>query len=144
MNTNKRTWGPDGTSFVPERWLPNPETPDTPAKVPHVTIGGWQHLSTFSEGPRICLGYRLAVFEVKALLLALVRDFKFDTVHKVPVLSPPPADKNASRVPTGKTMDVKIVRHIGAFLYPHIVNGEDAGMGGVWLPAKVRLVDDLE
>ena len=93
----------------------------------------------------MCIGYRLAVYEVKALLVALVRDFKFDAVHKAPVLSPASdRDKSATRIPTGETMDVKILKHVGILSYPHVENGEKVGMSGIWLPVKVRLADDSD
>lgn len=145
INTNARTWGQDGASFIPERWLPDPEMPDTPAELPHATLGGWQHLSTFSEGPRICLGYRLAVFEAKALIIALIRDFKFGSVQEVPILSPAPVgEKNASRVSTGEKIRVKIKKTFCGMTFPHIEDGEKAGMSGIWLPVKVSLADDIE
>jgi cytochrome P450 len=39
--------------------------------------GGWSGLSTFSEGPRICVGMKLALFEYKAILTTLTRSFQF-------------------------------------------------------------------
>lgn len=145
INTNARTWGPNGMSYVPERWLPDPKTPDIPADVPHALLAGWQHLSTFSEGPRICLGYRLALFEIKALLLTLVRDFKFDGVDQVPVLAPALVPgSSAGRVLTGEMMDVKIKKTFGGLINPQIIDGDKAGMAGVWLPVKVSAIDDAE
>lgn len=143
INTNSRTWGSDGMAYIPERWLPKPETPNVPADLPRATLGGWQHLASFSEGPRICIGYRLAVLEIKAILLALVRDFKFDPVEQVPKLTPVPAPGERP-IPTGEMLDIKIKKTFAGLVQPHIENGEEAGMGGVWLPVKVRLADDME
>ena len=39
--------------------------------------GGWSGLFTFSEGPRICVGMKLALFEYKAILTTLIRSFQF-------------------------------------------------------------------
>ena len=39
--------------------------------------GGWSGLCTFSEGPRICVGMKLALFEYKAILTTLIRSFQF-------------------------------------------------------------------
>jgi cytochrome P450 len=56
--------------------------------------GGWSGLCTFSEGPRICVGMKLALFEYKAIITTLVRTFQFhDTgavisMHANPGLSP--------------------------------------------------------
>lgn len=44
------TWE-DGQDFSPDRWL-NKDT--LPGKV-----GGWSNISSFSEGPRMCIGYKL-------------------------------------------------------------------------------------
>ena len=56
--------------------------------------GGWSGLCTFSEGPRICVGMKLALFEYKAILTTLTRSFQFhDTgapiaMSSIPSLSP--------------------------------------------------------
>ena len=39
--------------------------------------GGWGGLLTFSEGPRICVGMKLALFEYKAVIVTLTRCFQF-------------------------------------------------------------------
>jgi hypothetical protein len=84
----------------------------------------------------MCLGYRLALLEIKVILLALVRDFRFDAVDRVPV-----RDLKTGR-PTGEMMDVKVVSTFAGLLQPHIEDGEKAGMGGVWLPVRIRPVED--
>ena len=38
--------------------------------------GGWSGLCTFSEGPRICVGMKLALFEYKAIIATLTRSFQ--------------------------------------------------------------------
>ncbi|KAF9556696.1 cytochrome P450 [Agrocybe pediades] len=73
-------WG-DGDVFRPERWMeihPNMEMLPT----------GWSRLLTFSDGPRQCLGRRLAVLEFKIIISCLIRRLEFiDTrdviTHKV-------------------------------------------------------------
>ncbi|KAF8302626.1 cytochrome P450 [Clavulina sp. PMI_390] len=135
INTNGRTWGPTGSQFRPERWLAS-EQP-----TPRATLGGFQHIGTFSEGPRICLGYRLAVLEVKMLLLTLVRDFQFAAVEKVPVV---PKSANVTEGAAGvkssdvEMMDVKMKKLFGGLVHPFIEDGEKAGMPGVWLPVRVK------
>lgn len=59
----------EGERFWPERWL-NKET--APSK-----LGGWSNMSSFSEGPRMCLGWKLAVLEMKIAIFTLVKDFSF-------------------------------------------------------------------
>ncbi|KAJ7665967.1 cytochrome P450 [Mycena polygramma] len=82
MHTNPRTWGPSAAVFDPTRWL---EARD-PTTLPH----GWSGLLTFCDGPRNCLGWRLAVLEFKIILATLVRSIVFtDTgVHIEEKISP--------------------------------------------------------
>src|SRR5260221_220038 len=73
INTRPGAWGPDGQAFVPSRWLEvedsgNEKTSFTP---PQVSVSGWNNLNTFSEGARMCLGYRLAVLEFKATIVGV-------------------------------------------------------------------------
>ncbi len=82
INTRPGAWGPDGQAFVPSRWLEvedsgNEKTSFTP---PQVSVSGWNNLNTFSEGARMCLGYRLAVLEFKAIIVALIKAFVFEEV----------------------------------------------------------------
>ncbi|KAJ7185812.1 cytochrome P450 [Mycena filopes] len=70
MNTNTRAWGPSAAAFDPTRWLQ--ARPD-PASLPH----GWSGLLTFCDGPRNCIGWRLAVLEFKVILATLVRSIVF-------------------------------------------------------------------
>jgi len=50
----RRVWGEDAGTFNPERFL-------DPAKMPNSedTTNGWGNLFSFSEGPRMCIGFRL-------------------------------------------------------------------------------------
>ncbi|KAG8903763.1 hypothetical protein FRB99_002790 [Tulasnella sp. 403] len=71
-NCNTTIWGPDGHVFRPQRWLENGGLP--PA---NSVVSGVSQLFTFSEGPRLCVGYRLALYEFKVILAALVKNFEF-------------------------------------------------------------------
>ncbi|KAJ6582927.1 cytochrome P450 [Mycena vulgaris] len=76
MNTNPQVWGPSASVFDPSRWL---EARD-PASMP----SGWSGLLTFCDGPRNCIGWRLAVLEFKIILATLVRSIVFvDTGARV-------------------------------------------------------------
>lgn len=58
VNRLSLIWG-DGETFRPERWLePSKETSK-------VKIEGWSNILSFADGPRNCVGYRLAVLEFK-------------------------------------------------------------------------------
>ena len=131
VNTNSRTWGLDSMTFKPERWLATAADPQNSA-LPRAVSGGFQNIGSFSEGPRMCLGYRLALLEVKAIILMLVRDFWFDAVDRVPVLDA------KTKQPTGEMLEVEVKKTFSAILLPHIKNGEKAGMDGVWLPVRIR------
>ncbi|KAJ7196550.1 cytochrome P450 [Mycena pura] len=84
MNTNPSVWGPSGAVFDPSRWL-TARDPAAPA-LPH----GWSGMLTFCDGPRSCLGLRLAVLEFKIILATIVRSIAFaDTgVHVEEKISP--------------------------------------------------------
>ncbi|KAK0232149.1 cytochrome P450 [Armillaria nabsnona] len=73
LNTNPATWGPNAREFVPERWMTSdgvPPSNDLPR-------GPWSNVSTFADGPRVCIGWRLGVMQVKMLLAVMVRRFEF-------------------------------------------------------------------
>lgn len=65
----------DADVFDPSRWLrPLP---------PQVELySGWSHLLGFSDGPRSCVGMRLAIIEFKVILFGLVRRFQFKSVDQ--------------------------------------------------------------
>ncbi|KAH7102218.1 cytochrome P450 [Auriculariales sp. MPI-PUGE-AT-0066] len=64
-------WGPDAEAWRPERWLDEGALP-----LPTDTTSGWARIFAFSQGPRSCIGLRLAVFEYKFFLFQLLRTFK--------------------------------------------------------------------
>ncbi|KIY48790.1 cytochrome P450 [Fistulina hepatica ATCC 64428] len=72
MNTNPSVWGPDAVVFSPDRWL-KPNGIPAPSQLPR----GWSGILTFCDGPRNCIGQRLAVFEAKVILATLVRSLEF-------------------------------------------------------------------
>ncbi|KAI0058352.1 cytochrome P450 [Artomyces pyxidatus] len=63
-------WG-DGDTFRPERWLEELPSKDK-------LCSGWSNLLTFGDGPRNCIGWRLAVFQAKLILSALITRFRFE------------------------------------------------------------------
>ncbi|CCL99580.1 uncharacterized protein FIBRA_01598 [Fibroporia radiculosa] len=72
MHVNTAVWGPDAADFHPERWIVPGGVP-APSELPH----GWSGLVTFCDGPRNCIGYRLAIFEFKVILATLIRSLEF-------------------------------------------------------------------
>ncbi|GMS94521.1 hypothetical protein PENTCL1PPCAC_16696, partial [Pristionchus entomophagus] len=65
MHMDKSVWGEDAEEFRPERWL---ELSTRPRSA----------FQSFGEGPRICLGMRLAYLEEKMALLKLLSRFTID------------------------------------------------------------------
>ncbi|KAJ8096179.1 hypothetical protein PM082_000087 [Marasmius tenuissimus] len=71
INKDKSLWGQDAEEFKPERWE---NLPEEVSSIP----GVWGNLMTFLGGPRACIGWRFAIFEIKVLLFTLLRAFEFD------------------------------------------------------------------
>uniref|UniRef100_A0A914PE79 Cytochrome P450 n=1 Tax=Panagrolaimus davidi TaxID=227884 RepID=A0A914PE79_9BILA len=66
IQMDESIWGPDAKEFNPDRFLPeNSENRHPMAWLP------------FGTGPRICPGKNLALHEAKAVLIFLLRKFKF-------------------------------------------------------------------
>ncbi|KAF9065733.1 cytochrome P450 [Rhodocollybia butyracea] len=74
LNVNKQVWGDNADKFIPERWI----EPGGVPPVDKLPRGPWNGVSSFSDGPQSCIGYRVAVLELKIILALLVRSFQFD------------------------------------------------------------------
>ncbi|KAI0063640.1 cytochrome P450 [Artomyces pyxidatus] len=70
MNLDKEMWGEDAWQFKPDRW---DHLPEAVASLP----GVYSNLSTFSAGPRACLGHRVSLIEIKTFLYVLITNFVF-------------------------------------------------------------------
>ncbi|RUS15912.1 cytochrome P450 [Jimgerdemannia flammicorona] len=64
-----RIWGEDVLEFRPERWFEKPA----------MDVGPYEYLP-FSVGPRHCIGYKLALMEMKVILGILITRFEFAEV----------------------------------------------------------------
>ncbi|KAJ7641534.1 cytochrome P450 [Roridomyces roridus] len=73
VNRSKDLWGFDAEEFKPERWLDN-SIPQAVKAIPAV----WGNTMSFLAGPHACIGYRVALVQMKAMLFTLVRDFVFE------------------------------------------------------------------
>ncbi|KAL0066804.1 hypothetical protein AAF712_006203 [Marasmius tenuissimus] len=78
INLNPDVWGRDAGQFQPERFI----TPGGLPAVDQLPHGPYGNSGTFIEGPRTCIGWRLAVMEFKVLLAHLVRDLVFEDTGK--------------------------------------------------------------
>ncbi|KDQ07703.1 hypothetical protein BOTBODRAFT_38602 [Botryobasidium botryosum FD-172 SS1] len=69
INRDNAVWG-DGWTFRPERWL-------SPDQLPAhgETTQGWSQTLTFLQGPRMCIGFRLVILELKVVLSSLIKTF---------------------------------------------------------------------
>ncbi|KAG9043192.1 hypothetical protein FS837_009883 [Tulasnella sp. UAMH 9824] len=72
INRDKAIWGEDADKLKPERWLE--KSHPYAAEYPTVFSG----IMTFLGGARACIGYRLAVMEIKVILFTLLRNFVFE------------------------------------------------------------------
>ncbi|KAE9389048.1 cytochrome P450 [Gymnopus androsaceus JB14] len=80
INSDSQVWGSDAHKFVPERWIMEGALPPA-SELPH---GPYSHISNFVDGPRVCIGWRLAVQETKLILASMVKNFEFrDTGAKI-------------------------------------------------------------
>ncbi|GAA5888489.1 hypothetical protein JCM6882_008640 [Rhodosporidiobolus microsporus] len=72
-NRNRDLFGEDADEFRPERWLEKDE------KGERIMQGGSGHFGafTFLQGPRSCIGYKLANMELKVALAVLLPVFTF-------------------------------------------------------------------
>ncbi|KAJ6528536.1 cytochrome P450 [Mycena capillaripes] len=102
LNTDPTVWGSDADQFIPERWLKGGSNPPAD-ELPH---GPWGNVSNFVDGPRHCIGWRLAVQEIKLITAAIVKNFELKdtgaTVKKL--ISPavqPFTDAKAAYLPLG-------------------------------------------
>ncbi|KAH8806504.1 cytochrome P450 [Flagelloscypha sp. PMI_526] len=71
INTDPAVWGPDADQFRPERWM-------IPGALPakdQLPFGPFSNVSNFTDGPRVCIGWRLAIQEIKVMLTYLVSTF---------------------------------------------------------------------
>ena len=102
INREEAVFG-DADIFRPTRWLVGRGdaaeakycTPGEHGVPPADQMcGGWSGLCSFAEGPRICVGMKLALFEYKAILTTLTRNFQFHdtgvaiTMRNLTLLSP--------------------------------------------------------
>ncbi|GMF43050.1 unnamed protein product [Phytophthora fragariaefolia] len=72
MGHLETVWGPDAEQFKPERWI----DPDT-GKLVHVSL---YKFTAFLAGPRMCLGMRFALAEMKITLATMLSKFDIKTV----------------------------------------------------------------
>ncbi|MCO5549816.1 hypothetical protein L7F22_003290 [Adiantum nelumboides] len=76
LNRNVAIWGQEANEFIPERWLLDDHVYfDANLSTNNSSLGGWNHLSTFGQGTRMCLGFRFALAEFKIILAHCIATF---------------------------------------------------------------------
>ncbi|KAG8894960.1 hypothetical protein FRB99_000831 [Tulasnella sp. 403] len=115
MNRDKNIWGEDALEFRPERWLSGDTHPRS-GEIPGVFAG----VMTFIGGPRACIGYRMALMEMKVLTFVLLRSISFE-------LSDP---------------NLKIERRITAVVRP-VIKKED-GSYETTMPLRLKHIRDRD
>jgi len=73
VNRAKDLWGIDAEDFRPERWLDESNPPAIRA-IPSV----WSNIMSFLVGSHACIGYRIALAQMKTMLFILIRGFEFE------------------------------------------------------------------
>ncbi|KAL4125618.1 hypothetical protein PRIC2_009200 [Phytophthora ramorum] len=73
MGRLETVWGPDAEQYKPERWI----DPDT-GKLVHASP---YKFAAFLAGPRMCLGMRFALAEMKLTLATVLSKFHIETVE---------------------------------------------------------------
>lgn len=72
MGRMESVWGPDCAEFRPERWLRDGRfVPESPYSYP-----------VFQAGVRVCIGKELALMEMKAVIVAVVRSFDIEAISR--------------------------------------------------------------
>ncbi|KAL7080600.1 hypothetical protein ACQ4LE_000417 [Meloidogyne hapla] len=74
LHRDKKIWGEDSEEFKPERWLNNEGNIITPTA-----------FYPFGGGPRICIGMRLGIMEIKMVLVHLLRSFELKRCWKTEI-----------------------------------------------------------
>ncbi|KAI6019151.1 cytochrome P450 [Pisolithus marmoratus] len=74
-NRNPDVWGDDADVFNPDRWMSDDGKEAA-------TVGVYANLLTFWDGPRACIGWRLAVIETQIFLIEIISRFEVSLSEK--------------------------------------------------------------
>lgn len=72
LHRNEEWWGPEAHKFNPDNFLPEA----TESRHPFAFL-------PFGGGPRMCLGYQYAIYNIKVGLILLLSRYRFETKLKL-------------------------------------------------------------
>lgn len=131
LHHNPRYWR-DPDTFIPERFLVSPNDPSGL----YPLQDAWR---PFEKGPRVCMGQELAMVEIKAVCMLVVREFDFCPAYDE-------WDNNAthrkeSKIGIGTLLPSASVRHVnGDRVYQTTGGGGSHPADGY--PCRVKLVSN--
>lgn len=76
LHFNQKIWGPDAETFNPDRH--SPEMLEKVAKDGYPLAKDPYSLITFANGPRTCIAKSFAMLEIKAILVELIKNWRFE------------------------------------------------------------------
>jgi cytochrome P450 len=126
MHTLESVWGEDASEWIPERWLAPNQLPPS-----NTLPQGWGNLNVFADGPRNCIGYRLALFEMKVRRNRALTQVKTELLLEQVILST--LVRHFNFEDTGAT----IRQMVAPTLQPSV---EGVKMSGGNLPLRISLV----
>jgi cytochrome P450 len=80
LHRDPTVWGPDALEFRPERWLQK-ETPQQNGTANKAVVA--TPFYGFGEGPRMCVGKRLAIMQEKMAMVQVFRTFRLHPVDEI-------------------------------------------------------------
>ncbi|KAI1732199.1 cytochrome p450 domain-containing protein [Ditylenchus destructor] len=100
LHSNPSLWGKDPEKFNPSRWLDDPNR---------------NAYFSFGQGPRMCLGEKLAIVQLKVMLVILLRNFTF-------------VADNSTHGPTAELLHQKLIVNIRSNSEEHAAKQQKKGL----------------
>jgi len=107
-------FGPDADEFNIDRWLDASTMKDEKRSQ---SLGVYSNLMTFGHGNRACIGWRLAVWEIRVVIAELLSNFEFalvpggEAIRRAPALNMTPGVKGKRGVAPSMPLMVSILQN---------------------------------